>query len=132
MTAPLDPRSQELLEAKNFAQVGTLRKDGSPSVTPAWVDVKDGLVWLNSAEGRAWPTNLRRDPRVALNVQNLENTQEYVAIRGRVAEMTHDGADEHIDSLAKKYLGLDAYPFRQPGEQRVIIKVAPESVTHRG
>ena len=132
MTASLDPRSQELLEAKNFAQVGTLRKDGSPSVTPAWVDVKDGLVWLNSAEGRAWPTNLRRDPRVALNVQNLENTQEYVAIRGRVAEMTHDGADEHIDSLAKKYLGLDAYPFRQPGEQRVIIKVAPESVTHRG
>jgi len=132
VTASLDSRSQELLEAKNFAQVGTLRKDGSPSVTPAWVDVKDGLVWLNSAEGRAWPTHLRRDPRVAVNVQNLENTQEYVAIRGRVAEMTHEGADEHIDSLAKKYLGLDAYPYRQPGEQRVIIKISPESVTHRG
>jgi PPOX class probable F420-dependent enzyme len=130
--ATLDARSQELLEAKNFAQVGTIRADGSPHVTPVWVDVRDGLVWLNSAEGRLWPKNLRRDPRVSLNVQNLENPYEYVEIRGRVTEDTHEGADEHIDALAKKYLGQDKYPYHQPGDQRVIFKIAPEKVRHQG
>jgi PPOX class probable F420-dependent enzyme len=129
---PLDTRSEELLEAKNFAQVGTIRADGSPHVTPVWVDLKDGLVWLNSAEGRAWPANLRRDQRVSLNVQNLENPYEYVEIRGRVAEFTGEGADEHIDSLAKKYLGEDTYPLRKPGEQRVIIKISPEWYHRQG
>jgi PPOX class probable F420-dependent enzyme len=132
VTAALDPSSQVLLEAKNFAQVATIRKDGSPRVTPVWVDFRDGLVWLNSAEGRAWPSTLRRDPRVTLNVQNLENPYEYVEIRGRVAEETNEGADEHIDSLAKKYLGQDTYPYRQPGEQRVIFTIAPEWVHHQG
>ena len=97
MPVPLDARSQELLEATNFAQVATIRRDGSPHVTPVWVDVRDGLVWLNSAQGRAWPANLRRDPRVALNVQNLENPQENLEIRGEASEITPDGADEHID-----------------------------------
>ena len=132
MPATLDARSQELLEAKNFAQVGTIRSDGSPHVSPVWVDLKDGLVWLNSAEGRAWPKNLRREPRVSLNVQNLENPYEYVEIRGRVVEDTHKGADEHIDSLAMKYLGQDTYPYRQPGEERVIFKISPEKVFHQG
>jgi PPOX class probable F420-dependent enzyme len=132
MPASLDDRAQELLQATNFAQVATLRRDGSPHVTPVWVDVKDGIVWLNSAEGRAWPANLRRDPRVALNVQNLENPQENLEIRGEASEITPDGADEHIDSLAKKYLGEDSYPYRQPGEQRLIIKVTPEWVRHQG
>ena len=81
---------------------------------------------LNTAEGRAWPRNLERDPRVTLTVQNMENPYEYLEVRGRVAERTHDGADEHIDALAKKYLGQDSYPYRQPGEQRVIIRVEPE------
>ena len=83
---------------------------------------------LNTAEGRAWPRNLERDPHVTLTVPNMENPYEYVEIRGTVAERTHDGADEHIDALAKKYLGQDSYPYRQPGEQRVIIRVAPEHV----
>jgi PPOX class probable F420-dependent enzyme len=132
MPVPLDARSQELLEATNFAQVATIRRDGSPHVTPVWVDVRDGLVWLNSAQGRAWPANLRRDPRVALNVQNLENPQENLEIRGEASEITPDGADEHIDYLAKKYLGLDSYPYRQPGEQRLIIRITPEWVRHQG
>jgi PPOX class probable F420-dependent enzyme len=93
-----------------------------------WVDVQGGLPVLNTAEGRAWPRNLERDPRVTLTVQNLENPQEYVEIRGHVAERTHEGADEHIDALAKKYLGVDEYPARQPGEQRVIIRVKPDHV----
>ena len=132
MTGPLDARSQELLEAPNYAQVATIRRDGSPHVTPVWVDLRDGMVWLNSAEGRAWPANLKRDPRVAMNVQNLENPQEFVEIRGLVSTITRDGADEHIDFLAKKYLGEDSYPYRQPDERRVIIKVLPEWARHQG
>ena len=118
--------------APNFAQVASLRRDGSPHVTPVWVDFRDGLVWLNSTEGRDWVRNLRRDPRTSLNVQNLENPYEYVEIRGRASEITPDGAEEHIDFLAKKYLGEDTYANRRPGEQRVIIKVAPEWSRRQG
>jgi PPOX class probable F420-dependent enzyme len=132
MSQAVEGRAKELLEDKNFCQVATLRRDGSVQVSPTWVDIEDGAPVLNTAEGRAWPSNLDRDPRVTLSVQNMENPYEYVEIRGRVAERTHDGADEHIDRLAKKYLGQDEYPYRQPGEQRVIIRVAPEHVVHRG
>jgi PPOX class probable F420-dependent enzyme len=97
-----------------------------------WVDVQDGQPVLNTAEGRAWPRNLERDPRVTLTVQNIENPYEYVSVRGRVAERTTAGADEHIDQLAKKYMGVDEYPLRRPGEQRVIIRVEPEQVHHWG
>ncbi len=128
MSATIEGRSEELLQAKNFCLVSTIRNDGSVHSAPVWVDVQDGRPVLNTAEGRAWPANLERDPRVTLTVQNMDNPYEYVAIRGRVAERTHDGADEHIDAMAKKYLGQDTYPFRQPGEERVIIKVDPEYV----
>jgi PPOX class probable F420-dependent enzyme len=132
MSATIEGRSAELLKDKNFASVATLRGDGTAQVVPVWVDVQDGRAVLNTAEGRAWATNLERDPRVTLTVQNLENPYEYVTIRGRVAERTHEGADEHIDWLAKKYLGADSYPGRQPGEQRVIIRVEPEHVSTHG
>src|ERR1700690_3074387 len=128
MSVKIEGRAEELLSAKNFCHVATLRADGSVHGVPVWVDVQDGLAVLNTAEGRAWPPNLERDPRVTLTVQNLENPYEYVEVRGRVAERTHDGADEHIDALAKKYMGVDEYPLRQPGEQRVIIRVEPEHV----
>ena len=128
----LDARSQEILLAANFAQVASLRRDGSPHVTPVWVDYRDGLVWLNSTGGRDWPRNLQRDPRAALNVQNLENPYEYLELRGRAIEFTRDGAEEHIDFLAKKYLGEDIYPYRQPGEERVIIKIAPDWARRQG
>jgi PPOX class probable F420-dependent enzyme len=128
MSTTIEGRGAELLQAKNFANVATLRSDGSVLAVPVWVDIQDGRPVLNSAEGRAWPRNLQRDPRVTITVQNLENPYEYIMVRGRVAERTHEGADEHIDALAKKYLGQDSYPFRQPGEQRLIIRVEPEQV----
>jgi PPOX class probable F420-dependent enzyme len=128
MSTTIEGRAEELLRGKNFAHVGTLRADGSMQVAPTWVDVQDGRPALNTAEGRAWPRNLERDPRITLEVQNTENPYEYVEIRGRVAERTHEGADEHIDALAKKYLDVEEYPMRQPGEQRVIIRVEPEYV----
>lgn len=128
MSTTIEGRAQELLSAANFCNVATLRDDGSVHAAPVWVDVEDGRPVLNTAEGRAWPRNLDRDPRVTLTVQNMENPYEYVEIRGRVGDRTREGADAHIDKLAKKYLGKDAYPFRQPGEQRIIIRVEPESV----
>lgn len=128
MSEPIEGRAEELLKAKNFCHVSTLRADGSVHTAPVWVDVQDGQPVLNTAEGRAWPRNLERDPRVTLTVQNMENPYEYLEVRGRVAERTHDGADEHIDAMAKKYMDKDEYPLRQPGEQRVIIRVDPERV----
>ncbi|HTD57710.1 MAG TPA: PPOX class F420-dependent oxidoreductase [Solirubrobacteraceae bacterium] len=128
MSQAIEGRAEELLKAKNFCVVSTLRADGSVHAAPTWVDVQDGRPTLNTAEGRAWPRNLERDPRVTLTVQNMENPYEYVAIRGRVAERTTDGADAHIDALAMKYMGQESYPFRQPGEQRLIVRIDPEHV----
>ncbi len=128
MSELIEGRAEELFRAKNFCNVCTLREDGSVHAAPVWADVQDGRPVLNTAEGRAWPRNLERDPRVTLLVLNMENPYEYVEVRGHVAERTHEGADEHIDALAKKYLGRDEYPLRQPGEQRVIIRVEPERV----
>ena len=132
MPQSIEGRARELLEAPNFAMLGSLRKDGTPQVNPVWVDVDDGQVRVNSAEGRAWPANVRRDPRVTLTVPNQENPYEYVTIRGRVVEGTHEGADAHIDQLAKKYLGVDTYPYRAEGEQRIIFRIEPERVTYQG
>jgi PPOX class probable F420-dependent enzyme len=132
MSSKIEGRSEELLKAKNFCNVATLRPDGSVHGVPVWVDVQDGRPVVNTAEGRIWPRNLERDPRVTLTVQNNENPYEYVEIRGHVAERTHEGADRHIDSLAKKYLGQDSYPYRRPGEQRVIISFEPEHVNVYG
>jgi PPOX class probable F420-dependent enzyme len=125
MSATIDGRAEELLKGKNFCHVATIREDGTVHGVPVWVDVQEGRAVLNTAEGRAWPRNLERDPRVTLTVQNMENPYEYVEIRGTVAERTHDGADEHIDAMAKKYMDADSYPLRRPGEQRVIIRVEP-------
>ncbi len=132
MPATLEGRSRELLEAPNFCLVATLLKDGTPHVVPTWVDVEGDLVRLNSAEGRLWPKNIRRDPRVTLTVLNQENPYEFASIRGRLVEDTHEGADEHIDRLAKKYMDVDSYPLRKEGEQRVTFKIQPERVIHHG
>jgi PPOX class probable F420-dependent enzyme len=128
MSPAIEGRAEELLKGKNFVIVSTLRPDGSVHAVPTWVDVQDGKPTLNTAEGRAWPRNLERDPRVTLTVQNAENPYEYVTIRGRVADRTTDGADAHIDALAKKYMGVDSYPLRKPGEQRLIVRIDPEYV----
>jgi PPOX class probable F420-dependent enzyme len=123
----IEGRVRELLEAKNFCHVATINLDGTPNVVPTWVDVEDDLVVLNTAEGRTWPRNLRRDPRVTLTISNLEDPYEYVSIRGRVVEDTHEGADQHIDRMAKKYLGEET--FSSPaGEVRIKFKIEPEWV----
>jgi PPOX class probable F420-dependent enzyme len=126
MSVKIDGRAEELLKAKNFCSVATLRTDGSVHGVPVWVDVQEGRPVLNTAEGRAWVRNLERDPRLTLTVQNMENPYEYLEVRGSVGERTHQGADEHIDAMAKKYMGVEEYPLRQPGEQRVIIRVEPQ------
>ena len=130
MAETIEGRVAELLEDKNFAQVATTRKDGSPHVTPVWVDHEDGKVVLNTAPGAPGPRTRERTGKVALNVLNQENPYEYVYIQGTVDEATAEGADEHIDQMAKKYMGLDEYPFRQEGEQRLIFRITPEKITH--
>jgi PPOX class probable F420-dependent enzyme len=128
MAASIGDRERELMTGKNFAHVATLRRDGTPHISITWADADGDEVVLNSAEGRDWIANLRRDERVTLTVTNHENPYEYVEVRGRLAGTEHEGADEHIDRLAQRYLGEDTYPFRQEGEQRVIVRVAPERV----
>jgi PPOX class probable F420-dependent enzyme len=128
--AEIPAEARHLLGGKNFAHVATVMEDGSPQVSPVWVDSEDGLVVFNTAEGRLKPKNLRRDPRVAISITNPENPYESLLIRGRAVELTHEGADEHIDALAKRYMGVEEYPLRQPGEVRVIVKVEPERVQH--
>jgi PPOX class probable F420-dependent enzyme len=129
MAEPIEGRVRELLEGPNFAAVATLQEDGAPAVNVTWVDVdEDGHVVLNSVEGRRWPQNLRRDPRATVTVMNHANPYEYAQIRGRLSGETHEGAEENADRLAKKYLGQETYPFRQPGEQRVLFRIEPEKV----
>ena len=119
---------QDLLQKKAFAHLPTVGADGAPQVTPVWVDYDGTYVRFNTAKGRVKLRNLARNPRVALPMQDPDNPHRYLQIRGRVAEATEQGADAHIDALAKKYLGQDRYPFRQPGEVRVLYKVLPERV----
>jgi PPOX class probable F420-dependent enzyme len=122
----------DLLEKKAFAHLATLMPDGTPQVTPVWCDYDGTHVLLNSAKGRAKDKNMRRNPSVALSILDPENPYRHLAIRGKVIEITEEGADTHIDKLAKKYLGKDRYPFRQPGEVRVLYKVAVEHASTMG
>jgi PPOX class probable F420-dependent enzyme len=119
----------DLLTTKTaFANVATLNPDGSPQVTPVWVDFDGTHVLINTAKGRVKAKNLAREPRVALSIADPDNAYRYLGIQGRVVEMTETGGDAHIDKMAKKYLGKDSYPFRAPGEVRLIVKISPEKV----
>jgi len=115
-----------------YANIATLMADGSPQVTPVWFDYDGDYLRVNSAKGRIKDKNMRRNKRVALSIQDPENAYRYLAVRGNVEEITEEGADAHIDSLARKYLGKDKYPFRGPGEVRVIYKIRPEKVSTMG
>ena len=131
MADGIDGRIRELLEARNFCHIATIGADGTPDVAVVWIDVNGEDVLLNAADGRIWPENLRRDPRAKLTVVNSEDPYEYASIDGRVVEITHDGADEHVDALAKKYLDADEYPSRKPDEVRLIVRIRPEKVSLR-
>ena len=127
----LTPAQRALVEAPNFAHFVTLMKDGSPQVTPVWVDCDDTHILVNTAEGRQKPLNLARDNRVALSILDQENPYAYIQIRGKVVEVTQEGARDHIEKMARKYHGPDAkYPMRD-GEVRIIIKIDPEHIEGR-
>ena len=125
-----DPGVQALLQPKNHAVLSTLNEDGSIHSTVVWQDQVDGRLAVNSAVGRKWPTNLERDSTVTVVVYDESNPYDYVEVRGRATGRL-EGADEHIDRLAKKYLGADSYPFRQQGEQRITYLVEPSLVRHQ-
>jgi PPOX class probable F420-dependent enzyme len=125
-----DPEVQKLLSDPNHAVISTLNQDGSVHSAVAWISAEDGTVAVNSARGRKWPTNLERDPRVSIVVYEQENPYNYVEIRGSASGST-DGADEHINALSKKYIGVDEYPARQPGEVRIKFVITPEHVRHQ-
>ncbi len=134
MSAQIPAAFQPLLgdDVKAFASLGTLFTDGSPQVTPVWFDTEGDAIRINSAKGRAKDRNLRRDGRVALAIIDPTNPYRYLQIRGRVTHITEEGADAHIDRLAKKYMGVDTYPMRTAGEVRVIYVIRPERVTTMG
>lgn len=123
---------RDLLTKKAFASLATVMADGSPQVTPVWFDFDGTHLRVNSAKGRVKDRNMRRNGRVALSILDPENPYRHMAIRGRVEEITEAGADAHIDSLSKKYLGKDRYPNRRPGEVRVIYRIRPERVSTMG
>lgn len=123
---------RDLFEKKAFATLATISADGTPQVTPVWVDFDGTHIRFNTARGRVKERNLGRNPAVALAIMDPDNPYRYVQIKGRIAEVTESGADAHIDSLAKKYLGQDTYPYRRPGEVRVTFKIRPERVQTMG
>jgi PPOX class probable F420-dependent enzyme len=112
---------------KAFAHLATLMNDGSPQVTPVWLDFTDGMIRVNTARGRVKDRNLKVGAPVALSIADPDNPYRYVQVRGKVTKETEQGADAHIDSLAKKYMGVDSYPFRNAAEKRVIYYIEPLS-----
>jgi PPOX class probable F420-dependent enzyme len=132
MTDIIPKEFLDLFEKRAFASLATLMPDGSPQVTPVWCDYDGTHVIVNSAKGRVKDRNMRRDGRVALAIIDPDNPYRYLELRGRIAEITEVSADDHIDKMAKKYLGLERYPHRQPGEVRVIYKIKPERASTMG
>jgi PPOX class probable F420-dependent enzyme len=129
MAANLDNYLDLLQQKKAFAGLATIMPDGTPQVTPVWFDYHGGRVRVNTAKGRVKARNLKPGAAVALSIMDPDNPYRYLQIRGRVVSATETGADAHIDSLAKKYLDKDKYPFRQPGEVRVMYEIEPVSVS---
>jgi PPOX class probable F420-dependent enzyme len=130
--ATIPEKYADLFQKKALANLATVMPDGSPQVTPVWVDYDGKNVLFNTAEGRQKDKNLQRDPRVAMAIVDPDNPYRYLQIRGKVVEATKKDADKHIDKLAKKYLGVDKYPYAQPGEVRVLYKIAPEKTQTMG
>ncbi len=128
MSKKLNKSAIDLIDGRNFGHLATLMSDGSPQVTPVWVDRDGDLILVNTAVGRTKQRNIARDPRVAIDVVDQENPNRMVSIRGRIKSQSQEGADEQIDVLAKKYLGKDKYPWRQSGETRVILKIEAEKI----
>ena len=134
MAAAIPENFRDLFKTgtKAFANLATVMPNGHPQVTPVWFDQDGDYLRINSARGRQKDRNMRRDARVALAIVDPQNPYRYIEIRGRVVDVTEQGADAHIDSLAKKYMGVEKYPLRQPGEVRVTYKIEPDHVHTMG
>jgi len=121
-----------LTRKKAFANLATVMPDGSPQVTPVWFDYRDGIIRVNTAKGRTKARNMKPGAAVAVVIVDPDNPYRYVQIRGRVARVAEQGANAHVDSLAKKYLGHDKYQNAQPGEVRMMVEIEPKSVSGMG
>ena len=130
--ATIPEKYQDLLQKKAFAQLATLMPDGSPHVAPVWFEFDGQNIVINTAKGRVKDKNMRRDPRVGLDILDPDNPYRHLSIRGRVVDVTEQGADAHIDKLTKKYIGQDRYPHRTPGEVRVLCRIEPEHLHAMG
>jgi len=124
----LNVKTVKLIEGKNFAFLATIMPGGAPHVAPVWIDHEGDTILVNTSMGRAKQRNVAREPRVSLSVADQNNMYDKIVIHGRVVSQTLEGADAHIDKLAKKYIGKDRYPWRAPGEKRVILKIEPTRV----
>jgi len=124
--ATIPEKYRDIFDKKAFAQLATIMPDGTPHVSPVWFEYDGQNIIINTAKGRVKDRNMRRDPRVGLDILDPDNPYRHVSIRGRVIEITEEGADKLIDKLAKKYINQDRYPHRAPGEVRVTYKIAPE------
>jgi PPOX class probable F420-dependent enzyme len=121
-----------LTEKKALAHLATVMPDGSPQVTPVWFFYENGKFLVNTARGRVKDRNMTKNALVALSIVDPDNPYAHLAVRGKISRATEEGADANIDALAKKYLGQDKYPFRQPGEVRVLYEIEPTSVATMG
>ena len=127
MAIALPQSVKKILQDKAYGHVVTFNAEGKPQLTMVWVDGEGDEVLFNTADGRLKPKNLRRDPRVIISVQDHNDPQSYMVFHGR-ASVTESGADEHIDTLAQRFLGVDKYPFRQPGEKRLLVRVKVDRI----
>ena len=132
MASKIPDQYLDLFQKKAFANLATLMPDGSPQVTPVWVDFDGTHVLINSARGRQKDKNMQKNGLVAMSILDPENPYRYLEIRGKVADITEEGADAHIDKMAKKYMGKDTYPYRRPNEVRVLFKILPSKTSQMG
>jgi PPOX class probable F420-dependent enzyme len=132
MATSISPGFKKLLSEPAFAEIATLMEDGSPQITQVWVDTDGEHILINTAENRQKTRNVRRDPRVAVNVVDPNNAWRLASVRGKVVDVTTEGSDDLIDRLAKKYLGQEKYPNRRADEVRVTLKIAPEKINEVG
>ncbi len=128
MTIEIPENFQDLTTEPAIAHLATVMNDGGPHVTPVWFDLEDGKIRINSAKGRVKDRNMRKNPKVALSILDPKNPYRYLAIRGKVTEITEEGAEEHIDRLAKKYMNVEEYPNRSAAEVRVLYRITPEHI----
>jgi len=132
MASPIPQKYLDLFAKKAFGHLATVMPDGSPQVTPVWVDYDGTHVRFNSARGRVKDKNIRRNPQIAISIQDPDNPYRYIEVRGRVVKITESGADDHINKLSQKYVGKPVYAKTRPDEVRVLYEMEPQKVTSMG